>query len=808
MKIRNLLMKWTMKAVLIGLLFGVAGMMKSFAQTFTVGNLNYSINSDGNSVTVTGHVNGTSATGSLTIPSSVTYESTTYSVTAIGDNAFMNCWDLNGYLYIPYTVTTIGNNAFKDCYKLIGSLTLNSVVTIGNYAFSGCEKLTGQLTLSNSLVSIGDSAFAWCGFTYSLTLPNALNTIGEYAFNGCSGFSGSLSIPNSVTSIGKGAFAGCSGFTGSLTLSNSVSSINDDTFNNCYGFTGTLTIPSSVISIGRMAFFACFGFTGSLAIPSSVTTIGKEAFNSCSGITAITIPEATTTIGENAFKGTGWFYNQSGIVYLNGWCLGSKYTLSGSLTIRSGTKRIADGAFRNYGGIVSVIIPNTIVSIGSSVFYGCSSLNSVTMLATTVPSLGTNVFTNSTYIYVPYESLSTYKTTTNWNNYASRIYPWLQKSVVGYGESNDKWVFIASPLAENTAPITVDNMITETEYDLYRFNQSAAMEWQNYKTHTSDFVLANGQGYLYANAVDVNLIFKGTFNENETEEIGLIYDAGNPCAGWNLIGNPFPIQAYANRSYYVLNEDGTGIEPVAVSSEVAIEPCTGVMVKVEASETNPKVTFSKTAPDSQGNQGVLQIAVAQNNTRGNAVQDKAIVSFNEGDALGKFVFNEDNAKIWIPRGNEDFAIVCAESTSEMPLNFKAKENGAYTISVNPESVEMEYLHLIDNLTGTDVDLLQTPEYTFDSKKSDYASRFKLVFAANEEDGPSTGSETFAFYNGNEWVINNTGEATLQIVDMTGRVMSSEPINGNATMNLNQMPGVYMLRLINGDSVKVQKVVVR
>lgn len=710
--------------------------MKSFAQTFTVGNLNYSINSDGISVTVTGHVNGTSATGSLNIPSSVTYESTTYSVTSIGDNAFMNCWDLNGYLYIPYTVTTIGNNAFKDCYNLIGSLTLNSVVTIGNYAFSGCEKLTGQLTLSNSLVLIGNSAFAYCGFTYSLTLPNSLNTIGEYAFSGCSGFSGSLSIPNSVTSIGKGAFMGCSGFTGYLTLSNSVSSINDDTFNNCYGFTGALTIPSSVLSIGKMAFFACFGFTGSLAIPSSVTTIGYEAFNSCSGITAISIPEATTTIGENAFKGTGWFDIQPGIVYLNGWCLGSKYsTTSGSLTIRSGTKRIADGAFRNCGGIVSVIIPNTIVSIGSSVFYRCSSLNSVTMLATTVPSLGTNVFTNSTYIYVPYESLSTYKTTTNWNSYASRIYPWLQKNVVGYGENNNKWTFIASPLVEEAVATSVDNMITESDYDLYRFNQSADLEWENYKQEGEHyhFNLTNGQGYLYSNAEDVNIIFKGELNEDDTKTVSLVYDANAESAGWNLVGNPFPVSAYANKSYYTMNEDGSDIEPVAVSMETAIPACTGVMVKAE--NAGESVTFSKTAPETAVNQGVLQMAVAQNNTRGAstgsaATLDEAIVSFNAGDKLAKFFFNKDNAILYIPQGNDNYAIAYAEKQGEIPLNFEAKENGNYTITVNLESVEMNYLHLIDNMTGTDIDLLATPSYTFESKTNDYASRFRLVFSAS------------------------------------------------------------------------------
>ena len=80
----------------------------------------------------------------------------------------------------------------------------------------------------------------------------------------------------------------------------------------------------------------------------------------------------------------------------------------------------------------------------------------------------------------------------------------------------------------------------------------------------------------------------------------------------------------------------------------------------------------------------------------------------------------------------------------MDVNFKAKENGKYTISVDVDNVEMDYLHLIDNLTGDDVDLLAAnggdarhcvSTYTFNAKTTDDESRFKLVFVVNN--GPST-----------------------------------------------------------------------
>ena len=67
---------------------------------------------------------------------------------------------------------------------------------------------------------------------------------------------------------------------------------------------------------------------------------------------------------------------------------------------------------------------------------------------------------------------------------------------------------------------------------------------------------------------------------------------------------------------------------------------------------------------------------------------------------------------------------------------------------------------------------------------------------------------FAYYNGSEWVVNNEGDATLQVVDITGRILSSERISGCVSKTITATPGVYMLRLLNGNGVKVQKVVAK
>jgi hypothetical protein len=103
-----------------------------------------------------------------------------------------------------------------------------------------------------------------------------------------------------------------------------------------------------------------------------------------------------------------------------------------------------------------------------------------------------------------------------------------------------------------------------------------------------------------------------------------------------------------------------------------------------------------------------------------------------------------------------------------------------------------------------VDLLASPTYTFSSKTTDYASRFKLVFSTNGEDGPSTGSGTFAFISDGNIIVN--GEGVLQVVDVMGHVViQGDAMNRVSTSGMT--PGVYVLRLINDNDVKTQKIII-
>ena len=299
------------------------------------------------------------------------------------------------------------------------------------------------------------------------------------------------------------------------------------------------------------------------------------------------------------------------------------------------------------------------------------------------------------------------------------------KSIPAYNEGGG-WAFIASPLAENKNPTTVDNMLSGTNYDLYQYDQSATdEEWRNYKV--DNFNLVNGKGYVYANEAEVNVVFKGTFNEDETKVISLEYDAEIGNAGWNLVGNPFAVTAYIDRDFYVMNDDGSEIVP---ADRDYIEPMEGVFVIAE-SDGEP-LTFSTTAP-SKSPRLVLDLSGGPSTGSGTAVVDRAIVRFAEGRTLPKLQIKESGSKLFLQQDGKDYAVVNSGEEGEILVGFKAEQSGSYTLSFGNENVEFSYLHLVDCFTGADIDLLSTSSYSFNAMTTDKADRFKVVFTVERKE---------------------------------------------------------------------------
>ena len=272
-------------------------MAYDFSYIYQGNTLYYNITSD-NTVEVTYYSSTTTdnnyVSGDVVIPSSVTNNGTTYSVTSIADYAFYLCIGLTS-VTIPNSVTSIADYAFEGCSSLTSVTIPNSVTSIGKWAFISCSGLT-SVTIPHSVTSIGNMAFAYCSGLTSVTLPNNA-TIHSKAFMGA----GTKPTIDSVIYCSDTLIVGnytfiCTGFLTFYLNGNSYFPNNNARVFDCdESKSGDLIIPStisyngttySVTSIGDRAFYYCSGLT-SVAIPNSVTSIGESAFYGCTGLTSV-----------------------------------------------------------------------------------------------------------------------------------------------------------------------------------------------------------------------------------------------------------------------------------------------------------------------------------------------------------------------------------------------------------------------------------------------------------------------------------------------------------------------------------------
>ena len=354
-----------------------------------------------------------------------------------------------------------------------------------------------------------------------------------------------------------------------------------------------------------------------------------------------------------------------------------------------------------------------------------------------------------------------------------------------------------------SAPFAIDRINIESDYTLFRYDEKSAV-WQNHKKH--NFGIEVGRGYLYANLEGNDLTLEGVANVYEDDyATSLTFEStAVELKGNHLLGNPYTFDITGKHlagdiadGFYQMAGNGTWV-PSVLTEEIAVGE--GFLVQAN-SATNFAINKTATEKRSADN-GSLQINVAND-----VYSDVAYVSFNEGVGLSKIShLNANIPMVYVPVENNDYAIAyLGENVEEVPFSFEAKTMGTYTISVKAQNCEFSTMTLVDRFTGVETNLL-FEDYSFVAKSSDNSDRFILKLSRGTTD---LEEEHFAYINNNGLIINNaSGNATLQIFDVMGRPVSSHNVSGNANIAMESLTnGVYILRLIDDNNVRIQKVVI-
>lgn len=477
-------------------------------------------------------------TGSLTIPSNVSYGENTYYVTSIDENAFSNCNELTSVI-IPNSITHIGYWAFLGCTGLTSLTVPESITNIGHGAFKGCSGLTIVYFNADSCIEAGygeNSAFSNCSNLSTFYFGDNVKSIPSYLCSGLTGIT-SINIPHSVTHILHGAFAGCSGLT-SVTIPSSVSYIGPNAFFDCsslvtlnfnakscyyagdhmdllnlhfYGAFYNCTNLSivnfgdSVTAIPQYLFDGCSALTY-ITIPNSITFIGKAAFLDCRGLISVIIDSPVASIGMNAFAGCG-----------------------NLTTAILSVDTIHEGAFKKCDHLTNITFGSGLTAIENDAFDGCTQVVRIVSKAMNPPVVQSSTFSSlsdAVILNVPCDAANAYENAAYWFRF----------------NIQEELVYDFSATSSNPARGTV-TIVTEPTCD-YREAQVQANAYHGYHfDHWSDGNTDNPRYIVVLQDTHLVAYFASDNGEDEgieeTEEEGVkLYQRNGQIVVEGAEGNP------------------------------------------------------------------------------------------------------------------------------------------------------------------------------------------------------------------------------------------------------------------------------
>lgn len=195
---------------------------------------------------------------------------------------------------------------------------------------------------------------------------------------------------------------------GTASVSDDVSGVSVDylfndsrTLASVVDLINAIEIGSDVLRVGYRAFYSL----SCKILGQLPTVIGESAFYGNRSIESVVLPEGLLSISSNSF---------------------SQCTSLQFVTIPDSVTALEANAF-NSSDLLCVTLPSNLTSIGDREFYSNSNLSYITLKSVTPPSLSSpdvafSGCPDDFVIYVPAESVDTYKAATGWSTYASRIF--------------------------------------------------------------------------------------------------------------------------------------------------------------------------------------------------------------------------------------------------------------------------------------------------------------------------------------------------------------------------------------------------
>ncbi len=350
------------------------------------------------------YANNYSGLTTVTIPDKVEYDGDEYPVVGISREAFKNCTSLTTITF-PNSLQQIEEAAFYGCSNLKSVVIPNSETNLRESIFQNCTSLE-SVTLPSSITEIPSAIFGGCTSLTTIEIPNTVTFIGNGAFSG-SGLT-SIEIPASVTEIASFAFQDCDGLE-TITIPATVEKVQSWVFRGC----DNLTINCCVTSI-----------------PTTWSTYWNDNvdFNlgSCGGEQTWTVTVSANNSSYGSVSGGGTYANGStttisatpstGYIFVK-WSNGLTNATE-TITVISDTTLVAEFAeitlqyeitssntvqvvhSEDYKNLTDVVIPETVeidgktytvTSIEREAFWGCYNLTSV-VIPNTITSIGENAF--------------------------------------------------------------------------------------------------------------------------------------------------------------------------------------------------------------------------------------------------------------------------------------------------------------------------------------------------------------------------------------------------------------------------------